>query len=293
VYNSTDNAFMVSAADYCEIINPTVITAGGYGVYGVNTDYLDIKGGKIYNTTDEGIQLTTTNHCTVNGVSINSTAAGKEGIQLSASDYTMVSNNIVTNSGDDGIYVVAGSDYNIVSNNLIYKVTAGDVGIYCNGNSCIITGNNIKEGTGGGNHGLRIGGFDNIIVGNNCEDGGDVSDIRNLNTGNIIENNTGNVTYSDAAAKVMADGTLDVLGVTVFDTTNTQVDVTLEDGMYAGQQKMLVLATVDASNDDVILTITHHETSDPEVFTFDTVDEYLLLVWTGTEWATVSGTATP
>ena len=35
-----------------------------------------------------------------------------------------------------------------------------------------------------------------------------------------------------------------------------------------------------------------HETSDPEVFTFDAVNELLVLVWAGFEWATLKATAT-
>lgn len=42
----------------------------------------------------------------------------------------------------------------------------------------------------------------------------------------------------------------------------------------------------DAANNAVI-TVTKHETSDPEVFTFDTQYDRLVLEWMGTEWKTV------
>jgi len=40
------------------------------------------------------------------------------------------------------------------------------------------------------------------------------------------------------------------------------------------------------------VSISLHETSDPEVATFDAVDEYGLFMWTGTEWVTISATCT-
>ena len=76
---------------------------------------------------------------------------------------------------------------------------------------------------------------------------------------------------------------------TEIDSSSNAVNATLGDGAYIGQLKTIVMS--DASNSSTV-SVTNHETSDPEVFTFDAVDEYLLLVWTGTEWATVSGTAT-
>jgi hypothetical protein len=47
----------------------------------------------------------------------------------------------------------------------------------------------------------------------------------------------------------------------------------------------------DASNSST-LTIASHETADAEVATFDAVDEYLVLEWSGTEYVTIKATAT-
>ena len=57
-----------------------------------------------------------------------------------------------------------------------------------------------------------------------------------------------------------------------------------------GQKKLIVRS--DANGGNVDISVTAHETSDPEVFRFDAADEYLLLMWTGTEWATITATAT-
>jgi len=66
------------------------------------------------------------------------------------------------------------------------------------------------------------------------------------------------------------------------------ITATLPDGTDMGQQKLIVMSAAVGST----VSITSHETSDPEVATFDAVDEYWLGVWTGTEWATVSNTCT-
>jgi len=85
--------------------------------------------------------------------------------------------------------------------------------------------------------------------------------------------------------------TLAAHGPAVFDTTSNAIAATLGDGDFIGQIKTMVLATRPGTN-DVTLTVTNHVTSDPEVFTFDAVDEALALLWTGTEWVTLYATAT-
>ena len=62
-------------------------------------------------------------------------------------------------------------------------------------------------------------------------------------------------------------------------------------GASAVGQKKLIVRT-DANGGNVDISVSNHETSDPEVFRFDAADEYLYLVWTGTEWATLAATAT-
>jgi hypothetical protein len=56
-----------------------------------------------------------------------------------------------------------------------------------------------------------------------------------------------------------------------------------------GTIKTITMSTAGNNGD---ITITNHETSDPEVARFDAADEYIVLVWTGTEWATVSNSCT-
>lgn len=73
------------------------------------------------------------------------------------------------------------------------------------------------------------------------------------------------------------------------DSSGGTRSATLEDGQYPGQQKLISMQT---AGNNFTVSISHHETSDPESALFDAVDEYWLGVWTGTEWATVAATCT-
>jgi len=66
--------------------------------------------------------------------------------------------------------------------------------------------------------------------------------------------------------------------------------LTVGSGDYMGQT-LLIVMSANASSKECSVSITNHETSDPEVLYLNAADEYILLVWTGTEWATVSTTA--
>jgi len=67
--------------------------------------------------------------------------------------------------------------------------------------------------------------------------------------------------------------------------------ITVPDGLYIGQTVMIVTSSNDDSK-TVTVSVTHHPTSDPETGTLSTVDQYVLLLWTGTEWATLGGSWT-
>lgn len=87
-----------------------------------------------------------------------------------------------------------------------------------------------------------------------------------------------------AAAPAIVPGSVNQI-----DSSSNAVDATLGSGLFIGQQTRVVMT--EASNSSTV-TVALHETSDPEVFTFDAVDEYLVLEWSGTEWVTIKATAT-
>lgn len=67
--------------------------------------------------------------------------------------------------------------------------------------------------------------------------------------------------------------------------------LTLPDGYTMGQEVFVVMSS-NSESKTCTLSIAHHETEDSEELTFDAADEYAFLRWTGTEWITVSMTAT-
>ena len=89
---------------------------------------------------------------------------------------------------------------------------------------------------------------------------------------------------------ITADATaLRVYGASKLDSSSNKVDSTLGDGTSIGHIKTIVMT--EASNSSTV-TIAHHQTSDPEVATFDAVDETGVFMWTGTEWITLFATCT-
>ena len=84
---------------------------------------------------------------------------------------------------------------------------------------------------------------------------------------------------------------LRIHGYTLLDSSGGAITATLGSGTRVGSIK--TIAMTDASNSSTV-SVTNHETSDPEVFTFADVDDALVLMWTGTEWMTIanSGVAT-
>ncbi len=89
---------------------------------------------------------------------------------------------------------------------------------------------------------------------------------------------------------VTATTAISTIGATDLNSNGGAVSATLADGSYIGQQKIVTMS-IDASTAST-LTIASHETADGEVLNFNALDEYALLIWTGTEWADVEKTAT-
>jgi len=61
--------------------------------------------------------------------------------------------------------------------------------------------------------------------------------------------------------------------------------LTVSDGYKIGQT---LLISCQTAGNNVTVTVTHHLNGDAGTATMDTVDQYLYMIWTGTEWATLS-----
>ena len=109
---------------------------------------------------------------------------------------------------------------------------------------------------------------------------GDIIEVIPIPGGALVEVTTALTTTAPA----IVPGTSNTI-----DSTSNAVDATLADDTVIGRLTTIVMS--EASNSSTV-SIAHHVTSDPEVATFDAVDEVLVLMWTGTEYATIHATAT-
>jgi len=111
--------------------------------------------------------------------------------------------------------------------------------------------------------------------------------------GFLVTNDGHTTTVNNGAAlteTITADGqTLSSYGSSVLDSTSNKVDSTLGSGTYIGQIKTIVMT--NASNSSTV-SITNHQSSDPEVATFNATDETGVFLWSGTEWVTIFATCT-
>ena len=81
-------------------------------------------------------------------------------------------------------------------------------------------------------------------------------------------------------------------GTTLLDSVGGAITATLGSGANIGQEKIIIMTDATTSS---TVSVTTHQTSDPEIFTFNAVGEYLILKWMGTDvggWITIDATAT-
>jgi hypothetical protein len=118
------------------------------------------------------------------------------------------------------------------------------------------------------------------------------SDALNISTGLTATEALGVVSITSEAAisETFTTGTvtLSPRGTSVLNAVGA-ITATLPSGTYIGQIKVITMQT-NATGSTV--SITNHQTSDPEVATFDAIDETGVFMWTGTEWITIFATCT-
>lgn len=144
-----------------------------------------------------------------------------------------------------------------VTNNTVSVASPGSTGLYNSGNNFPIT-NLIFHG--------------NTVIG---------AINGNYNFGNVT-----NITFDDNNIETVTTGSpvLIFSGTTQLDSSGGAITGTLADGAVVGQTKTIVMTDATTSS---TVTVAHHTTSDPEVFTFAQVGDTLILMWNGTDWMTV------
>ena len=113
-----------------------------------------------------------------------------------------------------------------------------------------------------------------LLIGYSPDELGDASNV-NAQLNHLL--------LQETVSDVPGTNNITTSGITTIDSTLSAVTATLPDGSFLGQTKKVGFIGSNSST----LSVTTHSTSNPEVFTFDTAGDYLVLEWTGTEWVTV------
>ena len=178
--------------------------------------------------------------------------------------------------------------YAIITNNLI---EGSGSGIYLKALYYGLIENNFINSTGSYSIEIESVVYNTIFQNNYCAKPIKFNVLAN---GMMVEGNVGpgvNETVTTGSP------TLQTWNYTKLDSNGGVITATLSDIAGSaqgdlnpiGQIKTIVMT--DANNSSTV-SVTNHETSDPEVGTFDAIDEIWVLMWSGTEWITIKATCT-
>lgn len=280
---------------------------GGYGVwlrgYTDGADFVEkINVGSIITSGSSycGVQIEQCNNINIGRIISygDCTAGGYPAIWIGEGSYINIDSINVQGAGQDG--VTCRTDSNFVN---IGNIIARNNGQVVNDANIKFQGDNVnvaniisiddQTGVETVTYGVAIQAtVANIILGNVNLQGDFTSDYIQsdaagvMKFGNLIIESLPYIFYT------AANETVKPYITAAFDTTANAIAATLGSGNYAGQHIHLTLI-IDGGN-NVTLTVTNHETSDPEVFTFADEKDTLVLEWNGTCWITIanSGVAT-
>jgi len=63
--------------------------------------------------------------------------------------------------------------------------------------------------------------------------------------------------------------------------------ITVPDGRSIGQQLLIVMSS-NTNSKTATISVTHHEGGEDGTTSLDAADEFILLIWTGSEWDTLA-----
>jgi hypothetical protein len=211
-------------------------------------------------------------------------------------------------STSDGILVDDDAGDGVISNNYVANLPTLDRGIAVRtgaGDYHVIDGNRVNDA--GADSGIRVDVVNDVTITDNyvtavsgatggirCEDA-----VRPFVTGNKIDGSPTQIIFNpsqDGTDPVYKDNYPDTEPQTgtdfanlavlrqVLDSSGGAVSSTLGNGRFIGQRMIYTMS--DASNASTV-SVNNHETSSPEVFTFNATTDLLILEWSGSVWFTV------
>jgi hypothetical protein len=299
-----------------ELIRNTIRNYDGYGIFGgTGFDGLKIIGGLIdldggsgnstirlenVNATQEFSNLVIDNVTSVGGLiyvvddaatsllgvsdaKITNCTLRQSAIILEAADFATITNNHIFESVGISVYIPSGSVSKIKNNNIIDGNTADTAylsAIYIVSDSSIIKDNYIDNIAGGNGHykyGITTSTSSNVEMSGNT-----ILNMETASYGTIASTQRVLDYFSET---VTGATNLKTYGISYLNSNGGAVAAVLPDGVYIGQEKVIKMSDATASS---TLSVTHHETTDPEVFTFAQVTDILILKWNGLEWVTIN-----
>lgn len=207
--------------------------------------------------------------------------------------YSIISDNICTEfDGADVNYPPMWfyeMDHTLFRNNIVEATSFG--GASTNGRGAVtfldcdnseVNGlicTNYDSGTGG--HGVGVRDCGNFTLDGVVSAGhyGETVHLYSGNTGVIVNGGLGGFTET-----VTGTVTLMEFGSSQLNSVGGAITATLPDGQGVGQRKMIIMT--EASNCSTV-SVTHHVTSDPEVYDLQDVGDTLILEWNGIDWLEV------
>ena len=185
------------------------------------------------------------------------------------------------NPGDTLLNPNAGLAFSGSNSRIQAIINKGTYNIYMGttADNNVITGCNLTNASNGTSIALGAGADNNLITGNFID-------------GKILDSAIGSRIYGNEGADETTTSNIPLSHWqhTTLNPSGAAFPCTLGDGKYVGQIK--TISRIGGGTNQANVNILHHETSDPEVARFDADDEYIMLLWTGTEWITVVNSCT-
>jgi len=189
-----------------------VIRGGTHGFTLSNRSWIEIDGFTIRDTTDDGIYVSGGSHVTIDGNRI--TGAGQpvsgkigNGIRLSGTTDSTVSDNVVDHNSDTGIFVSSGATGVTVTRNQCFEnareYTRAAAGIELYDSDGNVVSFNVAHDNEDSGVGLRGGSSGNLVVGNVVYANGDHGiDLSNASSNRVVSNSV----YKNTTSGINAEG---------------------------------------------------------------------------------------
>lgn len=220
---------------------------------------------------------------------------GRYGIQATEILGAIISRNTIRNSAITGIYAMNATAISTVCPMVVTDNAVDMAGVSANGiavrphdasattsGATVIRGNSV--GNVAGNPGIAVYNTNYAAVGDNVFHGVPAGQEYAL-TGVTLR--AGSV---NGAAITHVAGTVTLVpgASNILNSAAGAITATLPDGQYDGQ--ICSVRMSDATNVSTV-SVTHHRTSDPEVFTFDGTADFIILYWNLNMWITFVASA--